>query len=80
MLISCRRYVSLVTEAREGTLSPWNRSRFMLHRKVCPYCRRFESTLDTTLALVREQPPEPPSEAMRAELLAKLRATFPRRS
>ncbi len=80
MLINCRRYVSLVTDAREGSLSVWDRSRFRLHRTICPYCRRYESSLDTTLALVRDQPPEPPTDAMRAELLAKLRATFPRRS
>ena len=74
MLISCRHYVSLVTDAREGALSLWNRSRFAIHGTICSDCQRYQKTMDATLALLRDQPPEPPSEERQSELLARLRA------
>lgn len=80
MLISCRHYVSLSTDARERKLSLWNRTRAAMHRTVCSYCQAFEASVDTTLGLLRDQPAEPPSEAMEAELLKDLRAKLPRRS
>ena len=73
-MISCRRYVSLLTEAREGTLSPYERMAFGLHRKVCSRCRCYTEGFDQTVELLRELPPDPPPDAMRAELLARLRA------
>ncbi len=80
MLISCRHYVALSTDAREGKLSLWDRTRAGMHRAVCSYCQAFEASVDKTLELLHDQPAEPPTEAMEAELLKELRAKLPRRS
>ena len=80
MLISCRYYVSLSTDAREGKLSVWNRTRVAMHKAVCSYCQAFDASVDTTLGLLHDQPGEPPTEAMEAQLLSELRAKLPRRS
>jgi len=80
MLISCRHYVSLSTDAREHKLSVWNRTRAAMHRAVCSYCQAFEASVDATLGLLHDQPAEAPSEEMEAELLKDLRAKLPRRS
>lgn len=74
MVISCRHYVSLATDAREGSLSAWNRARVAMHRTVCSYCQAFDSQMKTTLDLLHDQPVEPPNEGMEAALLEKLRA------
>lgn len=73
MIISCRHYVSLVTDAREGALSRWNKTRFAIHRGMCVYCRGYEASLDATLEVLGDSPPEPPSEKMQTELLERLR-------
>lgn len=74
MLISCRHYVSLATDAREGALSRWDKARFGFHGAVCPDCRRYEKTMDATLQALRAATADPPNEAREAQLLAALRA------
>lgn len=74
MLMSCRHYVSLATDAREGALAPWAKARFAVHATICPHCRKYEKTMDATLALLRDQPAEPVGEEREATLLAALRA------
>ncbi len=75
MLISCRHYVSLATDAREGCLSSWNRARVAVHRAVCPHCRRFDAGMDQALTALHEDAPtaEAPSEAMESRLVEALR-------
>jgi hypothetical protein len=76
MLISCRHYVSLATDAREGALSGWDKARFGFHGAVCPHCRRYEKTLNATLEILRNEPRESPSDEQQAELLAALKASL----
>jgi hypothetical protein len=58
----------------------WTRTRAAMHRPVCSYCLAFEASIAATLGLLRDQPPEAPSEETEAELLKDLRAKLPRRS
>ena len=74
MIISCRRFVSMLTEAREGTLSPGHQRSFRFHHKVCTWCQCYVDGFDRTVELLHELPPERAPEQMRAELLARLRA------
>jgi hypothetical protein len=74
MLISCRHYVSLATDAREAPCRAGTGARFGFHGAICPDCRRYEKTMSATLEALRAATAEPPNEAREAELLAALRA------
>jgi hypothetical protein len=75
-MISCQRFCSMLTDAREGALSLTERAAFHLHRTVCGACQCYEEGFEKTVELLREAPPEAEKapEAMRAGLLARLRA------
>jgi anti-sigma factor RsiW len=73
-MITCRRFVSIITEEHEGALPPDEQARFDEHRTLCPPCRHYLDGFDRTVELLHELPPEPAPEAMRADILARLRA------
>ena len=73
-MITCQRFVSLITEEHEGALPPDEHAGFQEHRTVCPPCRHYVESFDQTVALLHDEPPEPAPEAIRADLLARLRA------
>ncbi len=73
-MITCKHFVSLITEEREGALSPEEHASFHEHGSICPPCRHYVEGFDQTVALLREEPAEPAPEAVRAGLLARLRA------
>jgi hypothetical protein len=75
VIVSCRRFVELVTEEWEGAVSSWERKHFHEHRETRDPCRRYLEGFERTVALLLELPREPAPEAMRAALLTRLRAT-----
>jgi hypothetical protein len=75
-MITCRHFVSIITDEQEGALSLTERAAFHLHRTICPPCRGYLDSFGRTVELLHEAPAEaePAPEAMRAALLARLRA------
>ena len=68
MIVSCRHYVSMMTEAREGPLPAHKRLALRFHHRVCPVCNLYTKGFDQTVELLRELPPEPAPDALRAAL------------
>jgi hypothetical protein len=81
MLISCRKLTCQVTEAREGSLSAWDRARYRLHLLICPMCRAyvrgFDQVLKALSALPPEDPPAPLVDALSERLRARSRGERP---
>jgi hypothetical protein len=75
VIVSCRRFVEVITEAREDALPGWERRYFEEHATVCPPCRRYLEGFERTVALLHELPEEPAPEGMREALLARFRST-----
>ena len=75
MIVTCRRFVEIITAEQEGALPGWEQRHFHEHREVCGPCRRYLEGFERTVELLRELPRERAPEAMRGELLARFRAT-----
>ena len=73
MIVTCRRFVEIITAEQEGALPAWELRHFHEHREDCDPCRRYLEGFERTVELLRELPPERAPEAMRAELLARFR-------
>jgi anti-sigma factor RsiW len=74
VIVSCRRFVEIITEAREGALPGWERRHFEEHATDCRACRGYREGLEHTIALLNELPEEPAPEKMREALLSRFRA------
>jgi anti-sigma factor RsiW len=74
VIVSCRRFVEIITEAREGALPGWERPYFEEHATSCRPCRHYLEGIDRTIRLLHELPEEPAPEGMREALLARFRA------
>jgi hypothetical protein len=73
VIVTCRRFVEIITAEEEGALPGWERKHFDEHREVCDGCRRYLEGFEVTVALLRELPREGAPEMMREELLARFR-------
>lgn len=76
MIVTCRRFVEIITADAEGALPSWEKTHFDEHRHVCGPCRRYKEGLESTVTLLHEVelPGERPSQELLASLLEKLRA------
>ena len=74
MIVSCRRFVEIITEAREDALPGWERRYFEEHATDCRPCRRYLEGFERTIALLHALPEEPAPQGMREDLLSRFRA------
>ncbi len=78
MIVTCRRFVEIITADAEGALPSWEKTHFDEHRHVCGPCRRYKEGFESTVTLLHELqvelPNERPSRELMASLLEKLRA------
>jgi hypothetical protein len=74
VIVTCRRFVEIITAEQEGALPSWEERHFHEHRDVCGPCRRYLEGFERTVELLHELPRERAPEAMREALLARFRA------
>jgi hypothetical protein len=74
VIVSCRRFVEILTAAREDALPAWEQRHFEEHAASCRACRSYRDGFDRTVALLHDLPGERPPEAMREALLSRFRA------
>ena len=74
MIVSCRRFVEIITEAREDALPGWERRHFEEHATDCRACRGYLEGFEHTIDLLHELPEEPAPDEMRETLLSRFRA------
>jgi hypothetical protein len=74
VIVTCRRFVEIITAAREDAVPAWERRYFDAHAGVCGPCRRYLEGFDRTLELLHALPGRPAPDAKRAALLARFRA------
>jgi hypothetical protein len=72
MIINCRTLTELLTEASETSLPAFRRTQVALHLKVCSFCRAHRAQYDTTVAILRAMPREPPPDELLDTLVARL--------
>ena len=74
MIVSCRRFVEIITEAREDALPGWERRHFEEHATDCRACRGYLEGFEHTIELLHELPEEHAPEKLREALLSRFRA------
>jgi hypothetical protein len=75
MIVNCRRFVEILTAARERALPEWEEKHFEEHRGHCRMCRSYAEDFERTVELLGDLAPQQAPETLRAELLARFRKT-----
>jgi anti-sigma factor RsiW len=74
MILTCRKLVERVTDAREGRLSALDRVSYAAHLAWCRHCRRYVAQMDQTVRALRHgRPDETAPPEVVAALLAALK-------
>ena len=63
--VACHRFVELVTDYLEGTLSRTARRRFEAHLSACPHCTEYLAQMRETIKLTGQLTPEDLTPQMR---------------
>ena len=71
--MSCHEMVECLSDYIDGEIREDLRSLIDAHRGDCPPCEAFVRTLARTVEIVRAQPREPLSPALKRALVAALR-------
>lgn len=74
MIVNCRRFTELLTDAADQRIASWEEPHFVEHGHVCGPCRRYARDFERVVALLHDLPKETAPEAMRSALLAKFRS------
>jgi hypothetical protein len=56
-MFSCAKIRELQSEARGGSVTPWQRLGLWLHLRLCPPCAHADKALTKTLDLLRQLGP-----------------------
>jgi predicted anti-sigma-YlaC factor YlaD len=69
--LTCREAVEAVAEYLEGMMGLTDWLRFQMHLGLCRGCRVYLRKMKLTVRALRDLPAEPPSPAVREELLRR---------
>ncbi|TKB76296.1 MAG: zf-HC2 domain-containing protein [Nitrospira sp.] len=72
--LTCKKWVEMVTDYLEGSLSLWPRIRFHLHLGLCNGCRHYLQQVRTTIKTTQQLPREPTPPHVREELIRRFRS------
>ncbi|WP_437678967.1 anti-sigma factor family protein [Sorangium sp. So ce131] len=71
MVVTCLQLTEMITDQREGKLSPEQDEGIARHLAWCDRCRTYIRQMDLMLDALKKLPGEPLHEALHAALLAR---------
>ncbi|MBK8259419.1 MAG: hypothetical protein IPK82_43030 [Polyangiaceae bacterium] len=74
MIVNCRRFTELLTDASEGKVASWEESHFAEHARLCGACRKYARDFDKVVHLLRDLPKEPAPEGLKSALLERFKS------